>query len=1212
MQIAAAELPTGCGPQRGNLTVRNRTEHTYTLDVSQFLSKLPDGLDYGTKSYTVDNTTLLEPAYYDKFTVSIDENGILTLPFKATDSSYEGNVCTVRITVHTNNYDDIDVFVNVSAKNKTVPTGNPTLSDNGTITYGEKISKITMSGTLRDEVGNVDVSGTFVWDAPDTAPDAGSYEAAWTFTPLGSNAFMYETASGKSTVTVNKAELTEGVDYTAPAAVEGLVYNGTSQTLHTSGRVSGSIGTIKFTAAPDDEASWNTQPLTGLNANESYAVYYKVFGDKNHSDTDAIRIDNCTIAKRPVTITNKPGDDGYQTAYMYGNRIFDPKESEFEIVGSENGATFSYEWTEPKPEMYSELGDYEVKVIVGATNNTAGAVLKVPVTIVRKTGPYYEDMGGYDYPVYNNTGTVSYEVDFTPSTRIDIASLEITDYAIQVKDGNNNYINYDPNTCDFGINVTEGTKKGMLHVELSNLNRGFEYTCASITVLCSDKHYEKIAVPVRLKPTPKEQKTLGVTMSSFTYGDTPADPVYTAPEGTLKVTYAKKDGTTLTEAPTTFGDYTVTVVCETKDTVYTGSADYTIGKRPLSDVLTALDQNSFVYNGTEQKPAVNVTFNGAPLTEGIDYTILYPNDMTNAGTKEIKLSGIGNFSGETPVSYSVNKNTAVPDVTLSAETFTYDGKAKEPTAAVVLGGKTLELNRDYEIAYSNNTNAGTASITITSKGNYGFNEVKRDFTINKAKINVKPKDITKIYGDEVTFALESASNLITAEELAEFAKTAVFTSDGAASNAPANANGYEISVQLSQNETDNLIFEVSAGILKVEKAPLTIKVKDVSREYGAENPVLEAEYSGFKNNEDESVLNGVLTLSYDSDINAQKEVGSYTGAAKAEGLTSNNYEITYVNGNVEITKIPVNTSAGAARKSYIIIVLDRAVEGLTEANFTVKDSDNKPVAFKSIMAAADNKSYILNGSFTAGKEYTVTVTFSGTAADATHSIVNSELAITPVSTSNDGGGSSSGTSRYTVSFNTNGGSDVSNQTVTKNSVIKEPTAPTKDGFDFAGWYTDKELKTKYAFSEKVTKSITLYAAWTEKDNSANQIILTIGDVSALVFGTVKANDVAPKIVNDRTMLPARFVAENLGAAVEWNGDKQLVTIKGKHLKTGEDVTILITIGAETATVNDKEITLDSPAFIENDRTYTPVRFISEELGAGVEWTEAEQKVIITK
>ena len=96
------------------------------------------------------------------------------------------------------------------------------------------------------------------------------------------------------------------------------------------------------------------------------------------------------------------------------------------------------------------------------------------------------------------------------------------------------------------------------------------------------------------------------------------------------------------------------------------------------------------------------------------------------------------------------------------------------------------------------------------------------------------------------------------------------------------------------------------------------------------------------------------------------------------------------------------------------------------------------------------------------------------------------------------------------------------------------------------------------------------------------------------------------------MLPARFVVENLGAAVEWNGDKQLVTIIGKNVKTDEDVTILITIGAEDAVVNGKTVKLDSPAFIENDRTYTPIRFISEELGADVEWIESEQQVIITK
>ena len=213
--------------------------------------------------------------------------------------------------------------------------------------------------------------------------------------------------------------------------------------------------------------------------------------------------------------------------------------------------------------------------------------------------------------------------------------------------------------------------------------------------------------------------------------------------------------------------------------------------------------------------------------------------------------------------------------------------------------------------------------------------------------------------------------------------------------------------------------------------------------------------------------------------------------------------------------------------------------------------------------------------------------------------------------SSGGGG---GTTRYTVSFDTNGGNKISSERVKRNGTLTEPTTPTKDGFDFAGWYTDKELKTKYDFSAKVTKSMTLYAAWAEKktDNSKNQIILTIGKKDASVFGKIKTNDVAPKIVNDRTMLPARFVAESLGAVVEWDGDKQLVTITCKNLKTNEDVTILITIGAEYAVVNGENVKLDSPTFVENDRTYTPIRFISEHLGASVEWNEKEQQVIITK
>ena len=75
--------------------------------------------------------------------------------------------------------------------------------------------------------------------------------------------------------------------------------------------------------------------------------------------------------------------------------------------------------------------------------------------------------------------------------------------------------------------------------------------------------------------------------------------------------------------------------------------------------------------------------------------------------------------------------------------------------------------------------------------------------------------------------------------------------------------------------------------------------------------------------------------------------------------------------------------------------------------------------------------------------------------------------------------SGGGTSFYTVTFNTNGGSKVASQRLKKNTTAKEPTEPTKDGFEFGGWYTDKEFRNSYDFSANVTKALNLYAKWVE-------------------------------------------------------------------------------------------------------------------------------------
>ncbi len=200
--------------------------------------------------------------------------------------------------------------------------------------------------------------------------------------------------------------------------------------------------------------------------------------------------------------------------------------------------------------------------------------------------------------------------------------------------------------------------------------------------------------------------------------------------------------------------------------------------------------------------------------------------------------------------------------------------------------------------------------------------------------------------------------------------------------------------------------------------------------------------------------------------------------------------------------------------------------------------------------------------------------------------------------------SSSGaaTQTYTAQFDTNGGSAVDKVKTDKNGKIERPADPTKEGYIFVGWYSDSKLTKPFDFSAELTANSTLYAKWKEN----NEIILTIGSQKISVFGREIKNDVAPKIVNDRTMLPIRIVAESLGGTVTWNGELQRVTIQ-----KGADV-ILITIGADTAYVNGTAVKLDAAAFVENGRTYLPLRFISETLGAQVVWNEAEKTVTITK
>lgn len=128
-----------------------------------------------------------------------------------------------------------------------------------------------------------------------------------------------------------------------------------------------------------------------------------------------------------------------------------------------------------------------------------------------------------------------------------------------------------------------------------------------------------------------------------------------------------------------------------------------------------------------------------------------------------------------------------------------------------------------------------------------------------------------------------------------------------------------------------------------------------------------------------------------------------------------------------------------------------------------------------------------------------------------------------------------------------------------------------------------------------------------KFHKGNSVMLLSTKTPTAIHDGEKLTLQSPAVIRDgSTLTPARFVAESFGAKVDWIAEERKVVI------TKDDITIELVIDSKTAKVNGKEVELAQPACIIDNYTYTPARFVAENLGCNVGWDAQTKYVFIDR
>ena len=735
--------------------VFNDLAKTYEIDLRTLLPELPVGCEYGKIhnrgcDYHFTDSTYLDSSNH----IFVSNEGILTLPIVAAHSAnVNDQIGTLTVPIVSTNYQPFELTIKVVIGQR-IPLDQSGVSVSATdITYGQTLaeSTLTATGSMICPRTQAVIPGTFAWKDGTIKPNAGSYDAEWTFTPAEGYE-EYAPATGTVTVTVEPAELT-GVSVRAPSTY----YTGKPQhalTIAFGQSVDGTTVTFTYSDKVDGDYTSDGPAFTDAG---TYTVYYKAEAANHKTATGTFTV---TIAPLPISLLSveriSKSYDGTANVTLTASRLtfFSKTASRSGIILPDTALTFS----DAQFTMKQADGSYLPSPDVGN-----GKALSFTMTLANDNYVFEGKPEGTktvsdtfatddttrftitkaDAPVPTD-GTLTIINGLERTYEVDLAAL-LSALESPKSYGDIAYgaptITVDAGYCDAATAKIENGKL-ILPILANPVNT--EGNVGSVTVIVTTSNYEDITLTVnifaknKITPVPDGE----VTVSEITYGQ---------PLNASTITGKMKDPTTGEEVPGTFtwtdgtlmfnagsrkAEWTFTPDAPEYATA-TGKVRVTVNPKSIVGAVVTLE-DTFVYDGTEKCPQIiSVVLDGVTLTGiggGTDYGFSC-NRTSQVGTyyDDFSLSGLGNYTGEMKFTWSIAPREVTPTITVADGTYN-GGNPVQPTVTLTDDlGNTIDP-KEYDVSYSDNANAGTGTVTVTDKegGSYVLGTASTTFTINKA------------------------------------------------------------------------------------------------------------------------------------------------------------------------------------------------------------------------------------------------------------------------------------------------------------------------------------------------------------------------------------------------------------------------------------------------------------------------------------------------